>query len=287
MFHAPLASAYCFMLWNLGHEIDKEKRKKEYNHRYKTGSAGKLAYLKHTEKGGLTPDDYAKIKSVCGLHPKTVRRHGLWATADDFLRWRETVWLPAKKERLRLFRVKYRDKSKAYAVKTKERRRAYSKVYNEKNRGKKREYDSTYRPANKDRIRDHKNAWLERNRDNPKRVLTTRLRARLSALFRSGGAYKHTSCMKLVGCTREHLVFWIESQFTRGMTWERRSEIHIDHIIPVSSFDLTDLEQQKKCFHYTNLKPVWKTENLQKGRKIIPFKPVQAETFLGIPASQA
>jgi hypothetical protein len=50
------------------------------------------------------------------------------------------------------------------------------------------------------------------------------------------------------------------------MTWENHGKFgwHIDHIIPCASFDLTDLEQQKKCFHYTNFQPLWWRENILK-----------------------
>lgn len=43
---------------------------------------------------------------------------------------------------------------------------------------------------------------------------------------------------------------------------------HVDHIIPCSSFDLTDIKQQKICFHYTNLQPLWAIDNLKKSNKI-------------------
>jgi len=49
------------------------------------------------------------------------------------------------------------------------------------------------------------------------------------------------------------------------MTWENHGEIwEIDHIKPCNSFDLTDIEQQKQCFHYTNLQPLFKTSKLAK-----------------------
>lgn len=53
------------------------------------------------------------------------------------------------------------------------------------------------------------------------------------------------------------------------MTWENYGVHgwHIDHIRPCKSFDLTDPEQQKECFHYTNLQPLWWWENLEKGGK--------------------
>ena len=62
----------------------------------------------------------------------------------------------------------------------------------------------------------------------------------------------------------------IEKQFKPGMNWSNHSVrgFHIDHIIPCASFDLTKEEEQKKCFHYTNLQPLWAEENLSKGAKV-------------------
>lgn len=52
------------------------------------------------------------------------------------------------------------------------------------------------------------------------------------------------------------------------MTWENYGEWHIDHIKPCASFDLNDPEQQKLCFHYTNLQPMWAKENQKKADKL-------------------
>lgn len=62
----------------------------------------------------------------------------------------------------------------------------------------------------------------------------------------------------------------LESLFKPGMTWanHKTDGWHIDHIVPCSSFDLTDPIQQKKCFHYTNLQPLWHYENMDKHTKI-------------------
>ena len=82
---------------------------------------------------------------------------------------------------------------------------------------------------------------------------------------------KATSTMKLVGCTIEELWRHLEKNLKPGMTKENYGyrTWHIDHIIPCFSFDLSDPEQQKKCFHYTNLQPLWAVENIRKGNKII------------------
>jgi hypothetical protein len=58
----------------------------------------------------------------------------------------------------------------------------------------------------------------------------------------------------------------MESLFKEGMTWDNHGEWHIDHIIPISSGKTED-EVVKLC-HYTNLQPLWKTENLLKGDKL-------------------
>ncbi len=73
---------------------------------------------------------------------------------------------------------------------------------------------------------------------------------------------------KLLGCPFGYLRLWLEAQFKPGMTWDNYgSHWHIDHIRPCASFDLADPVQQRQCFHYTNLQPLWAEENLRKSDK--------------------
>jgi hypothetical protein len=76
--------------------------------------------------------------------------------------------------------------------------------------------------------------------------------------------------MKLTDCTMQFLRQYLESKFKSGMTWKNHGVYgwHIDHIIPISSFDLTKEEDQRKCFHYTNLQPLWAEDNMKKGNKL-------------------
>ena len=93
------------------------------------------------------------------------------------------------------------------------------------------------------------------------RNLRTRLYQALKKLKKSD------STMKLTGCTLEQLKKHIESKFKDRMSWDNYGVWHVDHIIPCAQFDLSDPEQQKICFHYTNLQPLWAKENMSKGAK--------------------
>ena len=91
------------------------------------------------------------------------------------------------------------------------------------------------------------------------------LRQRVRKAIFSTGSKKCDHTMDLVGCSILELLSHLASQFQPGMTFENHGEWHIDHIIPCAVFNLTDPEQQKACFHYSNLQPLWAEENIRKG----------------------
>ena len=93
------------------------------------------------------------------------------------------------------------------------------------------------------------------------------LRSRLKKSLKLKDAKKCTSTMELIGCSVNFLKKYIGDQFKDGMTWENHGLWHIDHRKPCSSFNLTEEQQQKECFHYTNLQPLWAKDNLSKGSK--------------------
>lgn len=102
-----------------------------------------------------------------------------------------------------------------------------------------------------------------------------RLRGRMRSAVRSQSARKSCSYVELIGCSQHQLASHLESLFSDGMSWDNRSQWHIDHIIPVSSFDLTTAEGQKAAFHYTNLRPLWARDNQRKSSR----PPVQQHRF--------
>ena len=111
-----------------------------------------------------------------------------------------------------------------------------------------------------------------KRKSTPSGKLAVVLRSRLrSALLAQGLRKRKISTTKeLTGVAFEELRLHLERQFQPGMTWDNWTTDgwHIDHIIPCASFDLTDPEQQKACFHYTNLQPLWALENIKKGARL-------------------
>ena len=109
--------------------------------------------------------------------------------------------------------------------------------------------------------------WMNEYRKDPQQQLLNSLRSRLSGLVKKGK--KAASTMELAGCTVAQLRQHLEAQFTDGMSWENYGKHgwHVDHIRPCASFDLADPEQQRQCFHYSNLQPLWAVDNMRKGAR--------------------
>ena len=82
--------------------------------------------------------------------------------------------------------------------------------------------------------------------------------------------YKAGSAVDDLGCSVESFKSYIEGLLQPGMTWANYSPRgwHLDHKVPLASFDLTDREQFLKACHYTNLQPLWAVDNIKKGDKI-------------------
>lgn len=141
---------------------------------------------------------------------------------------------------------------------------------NEKNRDKYRETDRAWREANRDHVRDRSRKYLsERLSSDPQFKIAWYTRIRMRNVLK--GIRKSAPTLKLLGCTLDEARAHIEAQFKPGMTWDNWSDDgwHLDHILPLAGFDLTDSAQQAKAFHYTNLQPLWALENLQKGARIL------------------
>ena len=166
----------------------------------------------------------------------------------------------------------YKQKKRKNDPKYKENDKKYSEEY--KNSGKKREKNQARYANKKEEIIEKCVKYNKKryNQDPTFKVISLH-RTRVNKMIRDlkmdkTVAYKNSK-LELLGCTAQELKEWIEKQFTEDMSWEKLgiNGIHIDHIRPIASFNLNIEEDIRKCFHYTNLQPLWAKDNLSKGAK--------------------
>jgi len=152
--------------------------------------------------------------------------------------------------------------------------REYNRDYYQRNRDKELVRQRGYYESHKEEISRKKRSdhsrqvgrkWRQKQSEsNPQYRIARNLRTRLYMAIRNGT--KQGSAVRDLGCSLSGFMAYMHDKFEPEMTWENYgSEWHIDHIRPLSSFDLTDREQIKQACHYTNLQPLWKSANLRKG----------------------
>jgi len=176
-----------------------------------------------------------------------------------------------RKEYRKQNREKIKEQKKAWYQQNLEKIKERRKAYYEQNAEKLTEYQKAYNKQNRDKIRIY-----ERNKRKTdiNFKLSDNLRARVRAVLK--GKSKSKKTMALIGCSVDFLKKYLENQFQPGMSWNNygnpngdHSECwHVDHIVPCASFDFNDPKQQQKCFHYTNLQPLWAKDNISKGAQL-------------------
>lgn len=144
------------------------------------------------------------------------------------------------------------------------------------------------------RVREYSKIY---NKTNPENRIIKNIRRRAQDSVRTIIDYGvrdevEYSILKDIHCTRKELKTHIESQFKDNMNWDNYGigymvdnrnrpiydkegntiplmQWHVDHILPISKFNLEDPEAIKHINHYKNLRPEWSNENLLKSNKII------------------
>lgn len=169
------------------------------------------------------------------------------------------------------FRKAHPERSNKYSKKYRqthpEKRRETCHNYNTKHSDQRREYVQMWRKLNPEKNRLWHRAWYNKTRStNSAYKIEDALRARICKAVR--GKLKTDNTFNLVGCNTHELINYLSLLFSDGMSWDNYGEWHIDHIIPCAAFDLSNPTEQKQCFHYTNLQPLWAYENKSKGAKL-------------------
>ena len=206
------------------------------------------------------------------------------------------------KEKIKEIRKQYyldnKEKKKQYqkqwSLDNKEKKKQYQKQYNLDNKEKNKEQMKQWCLDNKEKLKKYRQQYylnnLEKNKekmkqwrlDNREKINSYyRNKTKTDPIFRFiknqrirmwsalKGKRKFKSTIKLLGCSIEECWNHLEQQFKPGMTRDNYGLWHVDHIIPCASFDdLSDTKQQKKCFHYTNLQPLWAIDNMKKGARL-------------------
>lgn len=177
-------------------------------------------------------------------------------------------------------RVEDRCKKREYYARTRDARRAYSLQYRkdhpESSRAAIRKFSQT------EKFKKWRKQWLKKPivrakiRADQQRRLRTNINARLANNLRNRlvaalrGIRKSESALKLLGCSLDDFRIYMESKFEPGMTWANYGNVwEIDHIMPCAIFDLTKPGHQKRCCHFSNLQPLWVTENRIKHAKVL------------------
>lgn len=170
-------------------------------------------------------------------------------------------------------REKERLRKRANYLKNKDKLLEISAQYKKTNADKIREYHKRYYKENKERISSRKDVVNKRVREryanDASFKITKVLRSRLTEAIKNN--HRSGSAIQDLGCTIEELKLYLESKFQPGMTWDNWGKYgwHIDHVVPLSAFDLTDPVQLKQACHYTNLQPLWAADNLSKSNKLL------------------
>lgn len=164
----------------------------------------------------------------------------------------------ANRKRLAAESAKWRqDNPEAY--------KAQMSAWYEKNKERWKSHTREWAAANPEKVKAAKRAHFLRKHNNPYFRLVAALRTRLRGAL--NGRCKSARTLELIGCPVPELQQHLTRQFKPGMAWENYGLWQVDHIRPCDSFDLSDPAQQRECFNFSNLQPLWKTENLSKGNK--------------------
>lgn len=175
-------------------------------------------------------------------------------------------------------------KDKEYRMRNKEKVNAKARKSYYKNIEKNRQRSLEYFHDNEEACRARSRKWRKDNREyrisyeieRYHNDLQTKIKcvmaARMRHALKDQKMKKNDRTPELMGCSFNDLIKYIESKFLVNMSWENYGKYivgqpmtwHIDHIRPCASFDLSDTEQQKACFHYTNLQPLWAIDNIIK-----------------------
>ena len=169
---------------------------------------------------------------------------------------------------------KNKECNKKYYLKNIDERKMYSEQYRQEHKSQIAVRQKIYNDVNKVKLNEYQKQYSkERRITDVNFKLKTTFRNRIRTAIKAQYGNKAHKSIELLGCTIDVAKKHIETQWTEGMSWENhgrgKGKWQIDHIIPCDAFDLTNPTQQKECFNYSNLQPLWQIDNIKKSNKIV------------------
>lgn len=208
----------------------------------------------------------SRDKALSDFYKDPRYKHGVKSQCKMCVNSDACKWAKNNRSKRRVTAKSWRDKNIEHA-------RAIEKQWCKKNPHKTKAYLAKYRSTHREEIKVRRAKWWQDNYPRMKTdlqwyVLQT-LRGRLKSLVRHRS--ERGMALKLLGCSLTDFLIYLESKFEPGMSWQNCgvNGWEIDHVMPCAIFDLTKEEHQKRCFHFSNMQPLWATENRSKGAKVL------------------
>jgi hypothetical protein len=174
------------------------------------------------------------------------------------------------------------EKNRQWRENNKDRQKENMKKWLEANVERKKEMDKKYRKEHYEEHREYMKKWKRENynkmKEDPDQQKFTeyRIKTNIGRRIREmlGQTKNGNTTVSYCGCSLEKLRIHLETQWSDGMSWSNygvgsneHPAWHIDHRIPISSFDMGNPVHVLACFHYKNLQPLWWDENIRKSGK--------------------
>jgi hypothetical protein len=207
-------------------------------------------------------------EELLGTHTISIKTGISKPTINRILKENNIIFRPSGRRNIGGKKVadkKWRDSNKEYMSNK-------SKTWYEQNKEHRKEYIKEYHKNNIDKIRKTKRDY-ERNRKarDPLYKLISNFRTAIYQVLKESNVEKNKHYFDILQYTPEQLITHLENKFTDKMTWDNYGEWHVDHKLPITHFNISEMGDSEfmKCWSLDNLQPMWGDENIKKSNKLL------------------
>jgi hypothetical protein len=163
------------------------------------------------------------------------------------------------------------ESDKRHYLKNREKRLQYFSDWQKDNRDRLNDYHQKWREKNIDKHREYKRKYEKHRKDtDPLYKLITNFRTAIWTVLKESNVDKYGHYFDVLQYSPEELINHLEKQFKDDMTWDNYGIWHVDHKLPITSFDIQEMgdEEFMRCWCLDNLQPMWGEENIRKSNKV-------------------